>query len=153
MRTYALEMMLATMMLTCGIILLWPGETFALPHYSIMRRVVDEQWGGALLAGVGTARWVAILKNGHAKYGPIWRVGGCMIGCGFWLTMLTALEISLLDNIIVEPGPPLLLAVAGTAGIFEIYAALRGGTDANVQDSLGLRAARSKVGPHGENLP
>lgn len=150
MKTYALEMMLATLMVTCGIVLLSPGDTFALPHYSIMKTVIGEVPGGVLLAGVGTMRWAAILRNGGSRYTPLWRIAGCMVGAGFWFTLSVALETSLLDDNLVEPGPPMLLAVSATAFMFEVFAALRGGADANTLDSLRLREARSKVGNYGE---
>lgn len=149
MRTYALEMMLSTLMLTCGIALMWPGDTFLLPHYVVMKGYLPEAGGGGFLFGVGLVRIAAIFRNGSSRYSPLWRIGGCCVGGGFWLTLAASLELALLTAIPPEIGPPLLLAVAATAFVFEIYAGLRGGADANHYDSLGLRQARSKAGGAG----
>lgn len=149
MKTYALEMMLATLMVTCGLTLVWQGDTFAMAHYGMMRHYIDERPGGGFLMLIGIVRWYAIIRNGGSGYRPLLRIGGCCIGCGFWLTLAITVEATLLLATKTLTGPPLLLAVAGTAAIFEIYAATKGAADANREDSLGLRAARSKVGRNG----
>lgn len=147
-RTYALEMMLATLMVTCGVALLWPGQTFLLPQYSVMRTWIPEDVGAGLLILVGVARWAAILRNGGSRYTPLWRIGACCIGCGFWFTLAVALTKAFADMPPSELGPPLLLAVAVTTTVFEVYAARRGGADASAHDSLHLRQSRSKAGAH-----
>ena len=151
MRTHALEMMLATLMVTCGIVLLWPGDTFNLPHYEVMKRIVSESVGGALLATVGTIRWAAIMRNGGSRYSPLWRISGCCVGGGFWFTFAVALERYLSRDMDPTTGPPMLFAVAATAFVFEIYSALRGGADANSYDSLGIRRARTRAKHHVAN--
>lgn len=152
MRTYALEMMLATMMVSCGVVLLWPGETFAMAHYGLMREFVNEEPGGLFLLAVGLLRWVAVLRNGGdgkgRTYTPLYRIGGCAVGCGFWLTLGVAAQTSIMVDD-VATGPPLLIAIAVTASAFELYSAMRGGEDASRYDSLHRRQSRSKVGTNG----
>ncbi|WP_046869345.1 hypothetical protein [Microvirga massiliensis] len=141
MKTHALEMMLATLMVTCGITLMWPGDTFLLPHYAVMKRWINEPWGGFALLIIGLVRWWAILRSEQNRNAPIWRLVGCCIGSGYWLSLVFAIVIEVLierthpDGL----GPPLLLAVAATAFVFEIFAGLRGGTDLFAQDSFRWR--------------
>jgi len=146
MNTYALEMMLATLMVACGFVLILPGDTFALPHYAVVQGWLPEFSGGVFLLLVGAARWAAILRNGRSRYTPLLRIGGCCIGSGFWLTKLVAIETAVVSSMPPEVGPPLLLAVAATAFVFEVFSALRGGADAHSLDSLGIRQRRSKAG-------
>ncbi|HEX2554265.1 MAG TPA: hypothetical protein VHL98_11215 [Microvirga sp.] len=147
-KTHALEMMLATLMVTCGTILLWPGETFLLPYYALMKAWISEGPGGGILVLVGVLRWRAIIQNGGYRYTPLWRIGGCCVGGGFWLTLAVALTLAFaVDEAMPgDAGPPMLLAIAVTAFTFEVFAGLRGGEDVHRQDSLHIREARSKVG-------
>jgi peptidoglycan/LPS O-acetylase OafA/YrhL len=138
MNTYALEMMLAVLLVAVGIVLAWPGETFAIPHYASVSDWIPEREGGALLAVIGGMRVAAILRNGRSRYTPVLRILGCSIGAGFWASVFFAVEASS-----YPAGIPLILPVSITAICFELYSALRGGADAHALDSLGLRQRKA----------
>lgn len=146
-RTYALEAMLACLMVTCGLTLVWVGETFMLPHYGLLRDIVPEGVGGVFLAATGVVRLRAIILNGGYRYSPIMRIGGCCIGGGFWLSLAVSMGVAFVVDHALPPdvGLPLMLPVAITAFMFEILAVVKGSEDANSQDSFGLRQARSKA--------
>lgn len=147
-RTYALEAFLACLMITCGLTLVWAGETFLLPHYNLVRSFVPEGIGGALLAATGLLRLRAIVLNGSYRYSPVWRMGGCCVGAGFWLSLAVAVGAESLLRTRIPPdlGIPLLLPITLTAFIFELLAVIRGAEDAAAKDSFGIREARSKAG-------
>jgi hypothetical protein len=142
MQTRMLEMGLAALMVTCGITLLWPGETFASPIYAILIRWMTEAQGGWFLLSVGFLRSVALIINGRWRSSPIARIAGCLTGCGFWFTF--AVSVGTVDRGDIT-GWPILLPISGTLFLLEFFSAMRCGTDAEALDSLRLRQARSKV--------
>jgi len=142
MQTRMLEMGLAALMIACGILLLWPGDTFASPIYAVLVRWMTEDQGGWFLSSVGILRSAALVINGRWRSSPIARIAGCLTGSGFWFTF--AVSVASVDRG-EALGPPILLAMAGTLFVLEFFSALRCGTDAEALDSLRLRQARSKV--------
>ena len=86
-------------------------------------------------------RWWVIVRGEKQRSTPIWRLAGCCVGSGFWLS----LSIAIVVEVLIERshpdglGPPLLLAVAATSFVFEVFAGLWGGTDLFNQDSFRWR--------------
>lgn len=138
-RTRSLEMMLATLMVTCGVTLLWPGETFLLPHWSVMRATIKEETLGGWLVCVGIIRWIAIWINGRMTTSPLLRILGCGCGGAFWLGLTMAVWESFTEKLYYGYGVPLFFPVSVTCLFAEIYSAYRCGVDAADYDSLGLR--------------
>ena len=137
-----LEMGLAGLMIVCGALLLWPGDTFASAIYAILSRWMTEEQGGFFLTSVGFLRIVALIINGRWRSSPIARIAGCLTGCGFWFTF--AVSVGSVDRG-PDVGLPILLGMSGWFFVLEFFSALRCGTDAEALDSLRLRQARSKV--------
>lgn len=138
LNTYALEMSLAGLMIACGTVLMMPGDTFSLSHYSSLHNWIPEMAGGSVLAAIGFARVAAILRNGRTSYTPVIRIFGCSMGAGFWASVFVAVELSYSAE-----STPLILGVAFVAILAELYSALRGGADAHALDSLGLRQRKA----------
>lgn len=132
MRTYALEAHLATMMVTCGLALLVPGDTFILPHYAILKVYVGEGNLGLALMFLGVFRMTGVLLSGKFRYCPLFRLPGAMLGGGFWFAMTSFVFVDLLDDPTLPRnfGVPLLLPLAATAFAFEIVAAIKSSEDA-----------------------
>ena len=134
--TRALECVLSTLMFLSGVVLLYPGDTFGLPHYSTMRQWVSEDFGAGLLVAVAIVRAVALYVNGGQRRTPLARLIGCIVGAGFWLTLAVSLETAVMET---GAAVPLLLAVAVTAFGAEFYSAMRCGADASHLDTFGVR--------------
>ena len=138
-KTYALETLLATLMITVGFSLLWPGSTLEAAPYVVIRSWFPEDLGGALLMILGALRMTAILRSGD-RYAPLYRATLCAMGGGFWMSM----AVSVVAGVVESTGPPRLsmtLPLFSTIFVFEVFAALRTGRDASQQDSLHLKEA------------
>ena len=142
MQTRMLEMGLAGLMIICGAVLLWPGDTFASPIYAVLVQWMTEEQGGAFLFSIGILRGAALIINGRWRSSPIARIAGCLTGCGFWFTF--AVSVGNVDRG-PDVGLPILLGMSAWFFILEFFSALRCGTDAEALDSLRLRQSRSKV--------
>jgi len=77
--------MSAAMCLSIGLILLHPGETFAISRtYDAFASVGNEQEWGKVLMFSGVARIVALLINGAWRRTPIIRFAGSAIAVSLW---------------------------------------------------------------------
>lgn len=152
LRTRSLEIMLAVMMLNCGLTLLLPRETFLLPQWQYLRQWADEETLGVSFVVVGLIRWGAVIVNGRYTKSPLWRIAGCLFGAFFWAAILVAALEGYYYGVGYWQGygMPLFVPVTFTCTCFEIFAAYRCAIDASEYDSLGLRR-RAFDKKHGRN--
>lgn len=134
MQTRVLEVGLAFIMIVIGYTLVQPGDTFSQPAYSMLRTWVSEDMGGWIFLVTGVGRISSIIVNSHWSATPALRLGGCMIGGGFWLS--AALALSAGDYLF---GTPLLPRLCAVFFVLEAYSGLRTGMDVVTLDSFGLQ--------------
>lgn len=129
MRTRAAEMLLASAMCGSGAVLIAPGDTFTLDHWSVMREWIaifpgSEAAFGALVLLVGLVRWVALFINGYWRRTPPLRIAGCIAGSFFWTSLALAMVFASYATL------PLILALVLTNLAFEWFCAAKAAADA-----------------------
>lgn len=135
MQTRVLEVGLAIIMVIIGYTLIQPGDTFGQPAYSMLRTWINEDTGGWIFIITGVGRIISIIVNSHWTATPALRLGGCMIGGGFWL----AAALALTAGDYVNGATPLLPRLCAAIFLLEAYSGLRTGMDIVTLDSFGLQ--------------
>lgn len=137
-RTRSVEMFLATVMVFKGVVFMLPGETLQAPQWHLVRDWVavfpgNEAVFGAMVLGVGAARWAALIVNGWWRETPFVRFLGCAVGVSLWTLMMKSFLAA------STPGIPAVVAWVAAACAFEMFSAQRCAVDAYVLNTLGLR--------------
>jgi hypothetical protein len=135
MRTRSVEWLLSCLMLTWGVILLAPSESFANPAYRWLAALGEERVWGALAFSVGALRIGALYINGSWRRTPLIRAFGAVMGLTWWVCVGALLIFG------VEPGRPLPAGFAfyPVFALFEAYSCYRSGLDARESDALRRR--------------
>lgn len=135
MRTRSVEWLLACLMLTWGVILLAPSESFTLPAYRWLATMGEERVWGGLALGIGTLRVAALYVNGSWRRTPLIRAFGAVVCLMWWVSVGALLIFG------VEPGKPLPAGFAfyPVFALFEAYSCYRSGLDAREYDALRRR--------------
>lgn len=80
-----LEWYVATQLLMWGLVLLWPGSSYAISPTFFTGFGVDEDTLGAIMLGLAVIRIGALIVNGAVPdITPLVRAGGAVLGCGVW---------------------------------------------------------------------
>ena len=89
-----IEWFCALVMIAWASILTLPGDSFYSPTYSAFDRAeMGEEFWGALFAGVGIGRAVALYINGRSPRTPLFRMAGALVGFFAWAQLAVTLAI------------------------------------------------------------
>lgn len=135
MRTRSVEWLLSCLMLTWGVILLAPNDSFANPAYQWLATIGEERVWGGLALGIGALRVVALYVNGSWRRTPLIRAFAAVVGLMWWVSVGALLIFG------VEPGKPVPAGFAfyPVFALFEAYSCYRSGLDARESDALRRR--------------
>lgn len=148
--TRSVEYMLAWVMITWSLRVVWPGEIMTGPAFKFMTALMREQVWGAIGLAIGLIRLYALARNGHWRRSPLWRFIGAASGLNWWLALLVLYSAAVFDG---APDFPLRWAL-GVFAYYEAYSCFRCGQDytamkALLQVEVDARVSRSESAGHG----
>lgn len=137
------EVWLSLIMVTFGLVLLWPEPTFVGPQWRVIATFVNEREAGAIAVAAGACRLLALWINGRrGRETSLVRTIGCLAGFAFWLALAVGFAAA-------YPPPSTGIAVYGVLALAELHSSGRAASDMAAEDTFGLRERRRGRGRPG----
>lgn len=134
------EVWLSLIMVTFGLVMIYPEPMFVGPQWRVIASFVSEPTAGTISVGVGASRLLALLINGRrGRETSFVRTLGCIGGFFFWLSLFVGFALAL---------PPLNggIALFSVFALAELHSSGRAASDMAAEDTFGFRRRRRAVG-------
>jgi hypothetical protein len=127
---------LSAIMVTVGVVILSPAQTFVGPQWRAIASFVTEAQAGTISVLVGSARLAALVINGRrGRETSFVRTHGCIGGFAFWLALFVGFALA-------YPPANIGIAMFSVFAIAEFHSSGRAASDMAAEDTFGLRERR-----------